>query len=73
MFRDLKIGIPCGNCGRETEKTVTWLKHNAEFTCACGTLVKVDASQFNREMQKVDKAFDDLNRTLKRVSRQFGR
>jgi hypothetical protein len=68
MFEKAEIPIPC-DCGRKTKKTVAWLKTHKDFTCGCGRRIEVDASQFNREMKKVDKAIDDFKRSLRRLGR----
>lgn len=69
MFDNAEIPIECANCGRKTKKTVAWLKNHTDFTCSCGTRITIDASQFIREMKKVDKSIDDLKRTLKRFGK----
>lgn len=69
MFANAEIEIPCSNCSRKTKKTVAWLKNNKALVCGCGTRIEIDASQFNREMKKVQKSVDDLKRTLKRFGR----
>lgn len=58
------IGIPCEKCKRETPKTIGWIKANNQFTCACGTVIKIDASQFRGEIAKVERSFNDLQKTI---------
>ncbi|MBL8883815.1 MAG: hypothetical protein JNL45_12270 [Hyphomicrobium sp.] len=69
MFDKAEIPIECSNCGRKTKKTVAWLKNNKAFTCGCGTRISINASQFNREMKKVDKSVDEFKRALKRFGK----
>lgn len=69
MFDKAEIEIPCAGCGSKTKKTVAWLKRNKTLTCACGAVVNIDADQIRREMHKVEKALDQLKRTLKRFGR----
>lgn len=69
MFDDADIPIECANCGRKTTKTVVWLKNHSDFTCGCGTRIHIDASQFRRDMKKVDNSINDLERILKRFGR----
>lgn len=68
MLGKSEIAIPC-ECGRRTKKTVSWISSNNRFTCGCGRTIEIDASQFNQEMKKVNKAFSDLRRTIKRFGR----
>lgn len=60
-----EIEIPCSNCGSKTKKSIGWIKSNNQFTCTCGTTIKLDADQFRGEIAKVDASFADLQRTLK--------
>ncbi len=62
-----EIEIPCENCQRKTKKTIVWIKSNKEFTCACGTTIKLEAEQFKREIAKAEKSFSDLQRTIKNL------
>lgn len=69
MFEKSEISIPCSNCGCQTTKTVGWLKNHSAFECRCGTRINVDASQFNREMSKIDVAMNELQRAFKRFGK----
>lgn len=69
MFEKAEIPITCGHCGRQTKKTVSWLNSNRTLHCGCGARIDIDASQFSREMKKVEKAVDDFKRSIKRFSR----
>jgi hypothetical protein len=60
-----EIEIPCENCSSKTKKSIGWIKSHKEFTCACGTKITLDASQFKSEIAKVEKSFADLQKTLK--------
>lgn len=64
-----EIEIPCENCGRKTKKSIGWIKTQSQFTCACGTRINIDASQFKSEMAKVDRSFASLQNTLKKFGR----
>jgi hypothetical protein len=71
LFDNAELRVPCGNCSRETKKTVAWLKTHESFTCSCGTRTEIDARKFVRELQKVDKALDDLKRELERFGPEY--
>jgi hypothetical protein len=60
-----KLDIPC-DCGRQNAVAVSALRRSPTITCACGTKIHVDASQFDREMRKVDAAVTDLEKSLSR-------
>ena len=60
MLDGQSINIPCKNCGENTPQTVGWLKSNGKFTCACGTVINVDSSDFLREIKKVEDSLDDF-------------
>ena len=64
-----ELEIPCENCGHKTKKTIGWVKANTLFTCKCGTQITLEASQFKREIAKVEKSLKDLERSLKRLGK----
>lgn len=65
LLDDAEIPIPCPKCGRKTKKRIGWIQTNSNFTCVCGTRITLEANQFRREIDKVNNAFGDLQRTLK--------
>ena len=62
----------CPKFRATTEKTVAWLKRHKQFTCACGTLVRVTPSTFHHEIAKVTRDVDRLRRTIDLQARQPG-
>jgi len=59
------IAIPCPQCGKKADKTITWLKANDKFTCGgCGGNVTVDRNQFLSEIKKAEKMLADFKRSL---------
>lgn len=60
-----EIEIPCKNCSRKTKKSIGWIKSHKDFTCACGTHITLDASQFKSEIAKVERSLASLQKTLK--------
>lgn len=68
IFDKEKISIPCSNCGRQSAKSVAWIRMNHSFTCTCGTLIKLDTSQFQGELRKADKAISDLERSISKLN-----
>jgi hypothetical protein len=43
-----KIEIPC-KCGRNTQKTIGWIKANNEFVCGCGNHIDLRTAAFRRQ------------------------
>lgn len=66
LLDNAEIKIPCENCGHKTTKTIGWIKSNKEFKCSCGTHITITTDQFKREIVKVEKAYSDLQRTLRK-------
>jgi len=64
-----EIDITCPKCSRITKKSVGWIKSNTQFTCACGTIITLDTSQFRREISKIDSAITDLQKTIKKLNK----
>ncbi len=60
-----EIEIPCENCGRKSKKSFGWIKGHTEFSCACGTRIRLQAGQFKSEITKVERSLADLQRSLK--------
>ena len=42
-----KIEIPC-TCGRNTKKTIGWIKQNDELVCGCGVHINLRTATFKR-------------------------
>jgi hypothetical protein len=64
LFDDAEIPIPCPKCGRETQKSVGWIKSNDEFTCDCGQVIRLEADDFRRGIEESEDALEDLKRKL---------
>lgn len=56
------IELPCENCSRVAKKTIGWVKANRQLTCACGTVITLDASQLIRKLA-------DLERTIGKIGK----
>ncbi len=58
------IDIDC-ECGTKIPKKIGWLRHNRQFACTrCGTTINVDADEFFRDLQGIDKALGKLDRKI---------
>lgn len=63
------LEIDCPSCGRKVKTTVGSARRSPKLRCPSGHEIEVDASQFDRELKKVDRSFADLERSLKRLGR----
>lgn len=65
-FDSQKMDVPCQKCGHKMSQTVATLKRNPLLTCSrCGTQTQIKADQLRRELDKVDRALDDLKRRFR--------
>jgi hypothetical protein len=64
-----QIPIKCDQCGKVTKKPIRWIRTNSEFSCPCGRKIRINASQFRREMAKVDKSIANLEKALKKFGK----
>ncbi len=65
LFDDCEIQITCSKCGHKTNKKIRWLKRNSKYHCVCGNIVSIDTKQFKITIAEVDKAYCDLQKTVK--------
>lgn len=61
-----EIELPCENCRRKTKKSIRWIKANKEFTCACGTVIVLDANQLKAEIAKLERSLAGLQGMFKK-------
>ncbi len=65
-FDDQKMDVPCQKCGHKMPQTIATLKRNPLLTCShCGKQTQVKADDLKRELDKVDRALDDLKRRFR--------
>lgn len=64
-----EIEIVCKKCGRKSKKSVGWIKRNRHFTCACGCRMLLDADGLLREVGKVDRSVDTLQRDIQKLKK----
>ena len=65
LFDNCEIQFTCSKCGHETGKRIRWLKRRSKYTCICGNTVNIDTKQFKITLAKMDKAYFDLQTTIK--------
>jgi hypothetical protein len=63
------LEIDCPSCGRKVKTTVGDARRSPTLRCPSGHEVEVDASQFDRELKKVDRSLADFEKSLKRLGR----
>ena len=64
-----EVEITCTKCNRKTKKSIGWIKNNSNFTCTCGTVIRLDANQFKGEIVKIDSAVADLKNTFNKLNK----
>ncbi len=69
VFDSSEIEITCTNCGRKTEKTVRWIKNNSQFTCPCGTTIRLDTAQFKGKIAEVEASIARLQDSFKKFGK----
>jgi hypothetical protein len=68
-FDNQSIEIPCPKCGNKAKQAIAWLKTNRHYICRRGTRIDLQADQFKREIAKVERASDEIRRTLGKIGR----
>jgi lysyl-tRNA synthetase class I len=63
------LELRCPSCGQVLRTTFAAARRSPTLRCPKGHEVKVDASQFDRELRKVDRSFSEFERSLKRLGR----
>lgn len=66
-----KIPIPCDSCGKQSHKTIRWLKSNHKFVCDCGVIITININDFLNSIKVVDKNVAKLNKTIKNVNKSL--
>jgi hypothetical protein len=60
-----KVEIPC-KCGRNTQKTIGWIKQNDELVCGCGVHIDLRTAAFRRQGMKSAPVPAGAKRAIKR-------
>ena len=60
-----KIEIPC-KCGRNTKKTIGWIKQNDELVCGCGVHIDLRTAALRRQGVKPALPRAGAKRSIKR-------
>ena len=68
QFDKHELSLPCSHCGRETKKSIGWLKGHREFICPCGVTV-FKADELIKGIGEADRAIDQFRRNLRRKLR----
>lgn len=55
LLNSSEVPILCLSCGRNTTKSIGWIKRHSDFVCACGSVTKLDESHdIKSEIAKVE-------------------
>jgi hypothetical protein len=63
------LEFECPECGAKVKTTIGRARRSPTVRCMRGHEIKVEASQFDRELRGVDRAFNDLQRTFRTLGR----
>lgn len=63
------LEIDCPVCGSRVRTTIGRARRSPTVRCPRGHAIKVEASQFDRELRKTDRALADLQQTLRKLGR----
>lgn len=69
MLDNSPIEFDCPECGSRVRTTVGRTRQSPTVRCMRGHEIKIDGSQFDRELRGVDRAFSGLERTIRRLGR----
>lgn len=70
MLNTQSIELACPHCGHKFSETIGKLKTNPKLTCTrCKGGINVDANHMRTEIAKVEKALEQLGRTLGNIGK----
>lgn len=72
LFDDELMDVPCETCGKDLHVKMSELRTSPTLTCTCGQEIKLDASQLDGEMRKVDAAEKRLDKALQGLNKTIG-
>jgi transcription elongation factor Elf1 len=76
MFEDETVDVPCPKCGHKNSILVRDFEAAAEvhLTCqTCGTAVRVEAEEFQRQLGLVRKELEEIQLEAQRAGRSSSR
>lgn len=63
LNRDVKLDIPCENCGHKTSFKIKEIEKSPDYVCTnCSSLIHLDASNFKKSLADVE---NQLKKTFK--------
>ncbi|MDH4240754.1 MAG: hypothetical protein OEW48_14435 [Phycisphaerae bacterium] len=55
MFENETVDVPCSKCGAKHSKKIGWLKSTNQFTCSCGTIIKVESKDLHDKIATIER------------------
>jgi hypothetical protein len=69
VFDNTEVEVTCPN-GHPITKKIADLRRSPTFACdVCGATIEVDGSDLDRGLRDVDRAFDDLKKSVRKLGR----
>ncbi|AIP33274.1 zinc finger, LSD1 subclass domain protein [Paraburkholderia xenovorans LB400] len=69
-FDNQTVDVPCGNCRKKLTETIRRLKTDPNLTCSsCGAVTHVDANEFRKVEQSVNKSLNDLRKAFGKLGK----
>jgi hypothetical protein len=63
------IELECENCGGKTKKSIEWIKVHDQFTCECGTLIRVNPNKYRKELAKTESELDGVQGLMEKLGK----
>ena len=65
LLDEAAFTVPCAGCGRNTGKTIGWLKVHDEFTCTgCGQPMALQTEEFLRAMREAGQSDSEFRQQI---------
>ena len=65
-FESRVLTLPCGQCGKEFEKSIGWLEVHDEIICDCGGVLKINREQLIQVVRTRQKIIDRMRRSFRK-------
>jgi len=60
MFENQTIDLTCTKCNTKHSKKIGWIKSHNQFTCSCGTIIRVDSKDLHKKIGDIERSFKNI-------------